>query len=243
MNRQRVLLGALAVLLLGLGVTLFSGGHGFFAAPDFNASVTLPAPTTTTNTPPSTQPKKPDPVELLCKGKPGNPVIYYANDPSAAQYNNFGKPLDPRLSPLDEPYDPKPDVHQIVTTSWDRLCHDPTLTRAVVAAAFPSWSGLHGTFDWLAALNKLSSLDWDHAQMVYYNDPPTRWTMMMKHGKNVSDAPTTYITRSHHAGWYLRIAVDSSHTLLLRSGCGDQPSLDLREGTQQASLAGIFPTT
>lgn len=238
-NTRRLLLGLLAALLLSLGVTSFTGGHGFFAAPDFNAQVALPAPATPTPT--VTQPTKPDPVELLCKGKPGNQIVYYANDPSAAQYNNFGKPLDPRLSPLDEPRNPAPDVHQIVTASWDRLCHDPMLTRAVVAAAFPSWDGLHNTFDWHAALNKLSSLNWNQAQMEYHSDTPTQWTMMMKHGKSPSTPPTLYITRAHHAGWYLRITLDDGHKLFLRVGCGDQPSLDLREGTQQASLTGIFP--
>lgn len=237
MNTRRALLGLLAALLLALGITSFTGGHGFFAAPEFEAQVDLPTPATTTETP-ATQPKKPEPP---CKGKPG-PIIYYANDPSAAQYNNFGKPMDPRLSPLDEPYDPKPDVHQIVTASWDRLCHDPMLTRAVVAAAFPSWDGLHGHFDWMAALNKLFTLGWDKAELVYHTETPTSWTMMMKHGKSPSDPPSIYITRAHHAGWYLRIMLDGGHKLLLRVGCGDQPSLDLREGYAQASLAGIFPT-
>ena len=237
MRRRRLLLGiALALLVLSLGTTSFTGGLGFFDAPAFTTELDLPAPTK------PAQPSQPAPVDLPCKGKPGNPVIYYANDPSAAQYNDFGAPLDPRLSPLDEPYNPKPDVHQIVTASWDRLCHDPALTRAIVAAAFPSWSGLRRSFDWMAALNKLYGLDWDKAQMVYRTDTPTSWTMMMKHSKSGA-IPTTYITRSHHAGWYLRLTVDGSHKLFLRSGCGDQPSLDLHEGYNQAALTGIFPVS
>jgi hypothetical protein len=237
MNIRRILLGLLTAFLLVLGVTSFTGGYGFFAAPKFEAQLALPAPTS--SMPTVTQPKKP--VEQLCNGKPG-PVIYYANVTAAAQYNNFGTPLGSRLSPLDELRSPQPDIHQIGNTFWDRLCHDPLLTRAVVAAAFPFWSGLHNTFDWMAALNKLATLDWDTAELVYHTKTPTSWTMMMKRGLP-NDPPTTYITRAHYAGWYLRITLDDGQKLFLRAGCGGQPSLDLRvrEGTQ-AALAGIFPT-
>jgi hypothetical protein len=235
MNRTRLLLGvALALLGLALGTTSFTGGYGFFDSPEFEAQVTLTTPST-----PARQTARPEPVQQPCNGKPG-PIVYYANDPSAAQYNNFGRPLDPRLSPLDEPRNPKPDTRQMVGASWKSFCHDPARTRAVVGAAFPSWDGLYRQFDWMTALKKLHNIGWGQAQMVYYTDPPTPWTMMMKHNPS-GGAPTTYITRSHYAGWYLRVPVDSSHQLLLRVGCGDQPSLDLRKGYAQAALTGIFP--
>jgi hypothetical protein len=241
MNRNRLLLGiALAVLTLSLSAASFTGGFGFFTAPSYEANLTLDEPPTATVVEP--EPSKATKAKP-CNGQPGNPIVYYANDPSAARYNNFGKPLDPRLSPLDHPRNPKPDVRQIVDASWDRLCHDPALTRAVVAAAFPNWDKLDEPFNWMQALEKLTTIGWDSAELVYYTEPPTTWTMMMKHGKDADTPPTTYITRAHHAGWYLRLAVDRSHKLLLRPGCGDQPSLDLTEGTAQAALTRVFPVS
>jgi hypothetical protein len=240
MNRTRGVLVVLALLLLGIlgSIGSFTGGFGFFHTQSYTAEVTLPTPNLP-DAPPS------EPVELVtkkpCNGQPG-PIKYYGNDPAAAEHNNFGTPLDPRLSPLYEPYNPKPDVRQIVDATWERLCRDPVLTRAVVAAAYPEWTGLHHRFDWMAALNLLFMLDWGNATLEYYSTPPSPWTMMMLHGKDASNPPTVHITRAHYAGWYLRIPAEGQD-LVLRVGCGAQPSVDLHEGTRQATLTRIFPVS
>ena len=234
-RRSWPLVLALAVLLLTLGATSFTGGFGLFHAPAFQTEVALPQPVVPTGSPAPSQ------SSMTCPNKTADPVVYYANDPLASQYNDFGRPLDPSLSPLNEPHGSAPDVHQIVTASWNRFCHDPALTRAVVAAAFPNWNGLNRTFDWPAALSMLNHIDWGHAELVYYTTPPNPWTMMMVHSPT-GGIPTTYITPARHAGWYLRLAVDSSHTLLIRPGCGDQPSLNLtqQQGYSQAALTRFF---
>jgi hypothetical protein len=228
---------ALGVFGLLVALMLAWGGVGFFGGLHYDTTVeivaTPPTPTSSSPAPPASTPTAPLPCP---KGTPG-PVNYYANDPLASQYNDFGVPLIASLPPLFEPSStPQPDVQQVVAESWSRLCQDPALARAVVAAAFPTWEGLHTAFDWQAALQLLAQGDWSSATMVYHAQAPTPWTMSMV-ASPTGGAPETLIVHAPFGGWYLVVRF-GDHELLLRPGCGDQPVLD--EHGYQAPLFTLF---
>lgn len=230
------------ILIFGVGfaalLALFpvTSGYGLLETPGVTTNVidTLPTTPVGTKTPTTTTA-----TTIPCpSNKPGS-VIYFADNPEAASLHDFGTPLTSGLSPTYEPTStPRPNTHTIVSVTWYRLCHDPVLTRAVVAAAAPEWTGLHGSFDWDAALKLLSSHGaWSTAQMKFYANAPTPWTMMMvvkPHGP-----PATFIVHAPYNGWYLVVHF-STHDLLLRVGCGDQPVLT--QPGYQAPLFKLFPS-
>jgi hypothetical protein len=248
MNRPRtwllLLLAVLAAAVVALGT--FTGGASYFGSQRYEAELTLPTRNKPVAEPtPTPVVEKPKP----CNGQPG-PVKYYANVAQAAKHNSFGVSLDPDIDPFEEFKNVKPDLHTVVTNALESYCHDPVRARAVTAAAFPKWDGLHQSPDWvksrdtwISALDKLHTLSWDKATTEFHSEPPEPWTMMMTHGATSTTAPKTYLVNSNTAGWYLRVPINDSSSLLLRIGCGGQPTFDLREGTPQTSLRGFFPAS
>lgn len=238
MNRRRWLGVILLILGVGLiGPMAWTGGFGLLETPGNAVNVIDRQPVAASPSPSVSPTPAPVVAKIPCPGNQPGKVIYFANDPAAARYHDFGTPLVPDLSPLYEPPStPRPAAHTLVTISWYRLCHDPALTRDVTAAAYPTWSGLHGPFNWLAALRLLARGHWDHATVVYYATAPTPDTMMMV-STSKRGPPLTFIVHAPFNGWYISVRF-GDHDVLLRPGCGDQPVLHLHG--YQAPLTALF---
>lgn len=231
-RRIAAILGSLLLVPL-----LVWGGVGFFGGSHYRTDVTI-------NLPPASAAHKPPAktVKIPCPGNQPGKVIYFANDPAAAKYRDFGVPLITNLSPLYEPSStPRPDVGLVVPGTWFRLCHDPELTRVIVAAAYPNWPGLHVPFTtpiWEAALKLLAQNGkWSTAKVKYYATAPTPLTMMMVANPS-GGRPKTYIVHAPFNGWYLLVRI-GAHEEPLRLGCGDQPGLNVNG--YQSPLLKLFP--
>lgn len=227
------------LILVGIGAIggsfSLTGGFGILETPGNTVTVFDHQPNNERPQPASTP--TPTTVQIPCPGHQPGKVIYFANDPAAARYQDFGTPLVPNLSPLYEPPStPRPDPRTLVTVSWYRLCHDPALARAVTAAAYPNWPGLHGAFNWLAALRLLARGHWSSAHVKYYLTAPTPSTMKMV-STSSTGPPLTFIVHAPFNGWYLVVRF-GNHDVLLRPGCGDQPVLHLHG--YQAPLSALF---
>lgn len=231
---------AIALLVfLGLfgGSFGWTGGFGLLETPGNTVNVTVHQPVAQVPLPTVSPTPTPVAIKIPCPGNRPGKVIFYANDPAAARYHDFGTPLLPGLSPLYEPPStPRPATLSLVNVTWIRLCHDPALTRDVTAAAYPTWPGLHGPFHWLAALRLLARGHWSTASVAYYAAPPTPDTMMMV-STSKRGPPLTYIVHAPFQGWYLVVRF-GAHNVLLRPGCGDQPVLKLHG--YQAPLTSLF---
>ncbi len=238
MNRRRwlgvlLLIGGVVTGLALLAPSL--GGYGLLETPGVTTHVFVTSPPRTPA--PATKPPTTTTAKIPCPGNQPGKVIYFADDPAAARYHDFGTPLVSNLSPLYEPTTtPRPDTHTLIEVSWYRLCHDPALARNVTAAAYPRWPGLHGTFHWLAALRLLARGHWSSATVAYYITAPTPSTMEMISTAK-SGPPLTFIVRAPFNGWYLVVRF-GTHDVLLRPGCGDQPVLNLHG--YQAPLTSLY---
>lgn len=256
MNNIRAVLRfvVVAVATLVTGAVLFVGSLNLYSIPDFHARIDAPGTSRDVGSPVDRTPvvvtenvnceERPTnteaaeaPYEL---NGPGGPTIFYANFPSVIDHNYFGTPLDSRLNPLVDSKKVEPDVRNIVSETWYRLCHDSMFAKATVAAAFPDWEGLRGEFDWQAAINMLDTLHWESAEMRFHKKPPTEYTMLAK-GTTDASEPTAYIVRATHAGWYLHVPDDTREdALIARSACGGQPSLRVRANEAHAALREIY---